>query len=77
MTFIPDPGAYAIGDTVYLTRKKRIENYGTFTVGHEFRVSDNNLHYISDSSMPSIRVEDLDTHDISYIDKRDLSRVRP
>ena len=79
MTFIPDPNALSVGDTVYLTRAHCIENYGTFTVGHEFHLSSEYAvwQYYWASDADSIRVEDLDRSGPFVIPKSDLSRVRP
>ena len=77
MTFIPDPTKLSVGDTVYLTKERFIENYGTFTVGHKFRVSNECLRYYSQLSGALIQVEDPDRPGIWDFLKSDLSRVRP
>ena len=77
MTFIPDPDALTVGDTLYLTKERFIENYGTFTVGHEFQVSSKYLQYYPASDGPYIQVASRDQFGIFDIPKRDLSRVRP
>ena len=79
MTFIPDPNTLSVGDALYLTKEYHIENYGTFTVGHEFHLSSAAAvwQYYWASDATSIQVEALDRLGPFFIPKSDLSRVRP